>query len=340
MLWAWASRPGDGAGKVRIIVFSPAGSALADARQLAELGLTQKPLLFALYLRLARPAPVLQPGEHLLPGGLSPKQLVRYLARAPTRPRRRVTLPEGFNLFQIARRLQEQNICPRATFLQKSEDAVLLQRLKVQSASVEGYLFPSTYELFENARAEAVIEQLTGEMRKRLVKLDERHKGGLTRLYRRRNWGEKQVLTLASLVEKEAQAVAEQKLIASVFYNRLDDPDFLPARRLQSDPTAAYGCLQHRDLIPSCRGYTTKVLPGMLRDPRNPYNTYVHPGLPPGPIANPGESAISAVIEPAKTDFLFFVSDGKGRHTFSRSFEEHNQAVTQRRQPAARSQKR
>jgi len=137
------------------------------------------------------------------------------------------------------------------------------------------------------------------------------------------------VLTLASMIEKEARASDERPLIASVFFNRLRDPEFRPARMLQSDPTASYGCVVAGEEIPSCAGFHGNVTPALLRDASNPYNTYRHAGLPPGPIANPGEASISAVLAPAESDFLYFVAKGQGtgRHTFSRTFAEHREAL-------------
>jgi UPF0755 protein len=114
--------------------------------------------------------------------------------------------------------------------------------------------------------------------------------------------------------------------VASVFFNRLTDPEFRPLRMLQSDPTAAYGCLTLAASTPSCAGYRGQVTPAILRDATNPYNTYKNPGLPPGPIGNPGLLAIRAVLEPAQTDFLYFFARG-GKHTFTRTFAEHRQAI-------------
>src|SRR5262249_6208505 len=131
---------------------------------------------------------------------------------------------------------------------------------------------------------------------------------------------------LASVVEKEAARSDELPIIASVFFNRLNDPDFQPLRMLQSDPTAGYGCVALPS-IESCKGFTGRVTPAILRDPGNPYNTYRHPGLPPGLIPNPGLAAIEAVLVPAKTDYLFFVAQGDGRHAFSRTLGEHEAAI-------------
>jgi UPF0755 protein len=107
----------------------------------------------------------------------------------------------------------------------------------------------------------------------------------------------------------------------------LHDPEFRPARMLQSDPTASYGCIVGAAEIPSCAGFHGSVTPALLRDAANPYNTYRHAGLPPGPIANPGEASIEAVLAPAQTDYLYFVAKGGGRHAFSRTFAEHREAL-------------
>jgi UPF0755 protein len=164
------------------------------------------------------------------------------------------------------------------------------------------------------------------ETQQRIEKLNEEHEHGFDRLKKERGWGELELLTLASIIEKETPHDDERPIIASVFFNRLDDPEFHPRRMLQSDPTALYGCLLAASQIPSCAGNTGKVNPTMLRDPQNPYNTYKHPGLPPGPIGNPGEASIAAVMAPAHTQFLFFVAKN-GRHVFSRSLTEHEAAI-------------
>jgi UPF0755 protein len=161
----------------------------------------------------------------------------------------------------------------------------------------------------------------------RLSRLNASSGGALERLTAIRGWSERDVLTLASIVERESAAPDERARIASVFFNRLDDATFRPARRLQSDPTAGYGCLVAGERIASCAGYRGRVTPEILRDPQNPFNTYRHPGLPPGPIANPGEGAISAVLKPEVTDYLYFTLGPDGRHRFGRTFEEHRRAI-------------
>jgi UPF0755 protein len=134
------------------------------------------------------------------------------------------------------------------------------------------------------------------------------------------------ILVLASLIEKEAAAEEERPLVASVFVNRLSDPDFRP-KRLQSDPTSAYGCLAMSDRIPSCAQFHGKITHEINTDPSNTYSTYVHEGLPPTPICNPGIKALSAALNPAKTRYYYFVARGEGHHVFSESYEAHAQAV-------------
>ena len=114
------------------------------------------------------------------------------------------------------------------------------------------------------------------------------------------------------MVQAEGANESEFPRIAGVFFNRLEDPSFKPRGMLQSDPTAGYGCLVARERIESCRGYSGRVRPAMLRDESNRYNTYRHAGLPPGPIGNPGAAALRAVLEPERTDFFYFYADGKG----------------------------
>jgi UPF0755 protein len=143
-----------------------------------------------------------------------------------------------------------------------------------------------------------------------------------------------ELVTLASIVEREARAPDERAVIAGVFMNRLTDPSFRP-RRLQSDPTAAYGCLVAGDRVPSCAEYDgRRVTPAMLRDPENPYSTYRREGLPPGPICSPGLEALKAALAPQAHDYFYFVTKGGGRHAFSHALGDHNARVAEARQAA------
>lgn len=327
-LLVWAQRAGPGGNAVVKTHWAGGESAQETAERLAELGLVASPRLFAWYFGWFASGVSVQPGPHLLRYGLSPRELVQRLGRVPSRERVRVTVPEGYTHLQIAARLEEKQVCEAAALRAATRDRRLLDALGVRAESAEGYLFPATYELFVDADPLQAVRQMVGEMRKRLARIDAELGNPMARLAVERGWGEHEVLTLASLIEKEARFSDEQPLIASVFFNRLDDATFRPAKTLQSDASAAYGCQVFPELAPSCASYRGRVTPEMLRDPANPYNTYRHPGLPKGPIGNPGEGAIRAALAPAKTDYLFFVADGQGRHRFSRTFEEHRRAIT------------
>ncbi|MFO7177763.1 MAG: endolytic transglycosylase MltG [Pseudomonadota bacterium] len=297
------------------------------ARRLAELGLIDRPLLFAWYLGFLAPRVRIAPGPHLLERGLSPRELVQRLGRLGSRPVVRVTIPEGYTHFQISERLEQNGICAAAEFRASARDRKLLDELAIDGDSAEGYLFPARYEFFVDADPAELVRQMVKEARKRVARLDAKLEGAVARLRETRGFSERDILTLASIVEREAAVAEERPLIASVFFNRLDDATFRPARRLQSDPTAAYGCLVAPDRAPSCAGYRGRVTPEMVRDSQNPYNTYRHAGLPPGPISNPGEGAIAAVLQPARTDYLYFVKGAAGRHHFGRTFAEHRRAI-------------
>jgi len=257
---------------------------------------------------------------------MTPKALADCLVQAPSRPAVGVTIPEGFDIYRIAKRLEALGICESADFLSLAHSQPLLSELGIKGPSVEGYLFPLTYTLGLDSDPRSIIVNGVAETRRRLGKLSEQHAAAYRELTTARGWGQEEVLTLASIVEKETPHADERPIIASVFFNRLDSPEFLPHRMLQSDPTALYGCLTMPADIPSCQGSSNKPSPAMLRDAQNPYNTYRHPGLPPGPIANPGESSILAVIEPARTDYFFFVAKN-GRHVFSRTLAQHTTAI-------------
>jgi UPF0755 protein len=328
-LWIWAVLPGPGDGQRIELELPPDVTAAQAAELLAARGLVASPRWFAIYVRLVRPSLDFQPGPHLLNDASSPRELVRRLARLPTRPVARVTIPEGYTLFQVAERLEQLEVCSRAAFVAAARDRSLRHELGIRGDSVEGFLFPATYELAVDSAPAQVIRAMVRTLRRRLERLDAKHGGALARLRSQRGWHEHEIVTLASIVEREARHPDEAPTIASVYYNRLDDPDFRPAKMLMADPTAGYGCLVAPERSPTCAQYKGRITPAMLRDPTNPYNTYKHAGLPPGPIANPGQNALEAVLSPKKTDFLFFVANGQGRHRFSRTLREHNAAIEQ-----------
>ncbi len=160
---------------------------------------------------------------------------------------------------------------------------------------------------------------------KRYAALEEKHESGLKDLSDSLGWGRREIVILASMIEKEAVVDDERPVIASVFLNRLRDPAFAQKKLLQCDPTAGYGCLVGSSA--ACVGYTGKITHEINMDPDNAYSTYTHEGLPPGPISNPGAKSIEAAMSPALTHYFFFVAKGGGRHTFSETLGSHNAAV-------------
>jgi UPF0755 protein len=309
-----------------LVIERPPGEPLSVlAAHLVEAQVIDKPTAFVWYLRLLGADVRLREGPVVVNRGLAPRDLVLRLARGYGRSNVRVPMPEGFTRFDMAARLARYGVCSTEAFERASRDPALLQALAIPGDSAEGYLFPATYELTQESSAKDVV--------RRMVRVFRERTGARLRAYEQAHDAAPlsltlhQIVTLASIVEREARVPEERPTIAGVFMNRLTSPDFRP-RRLQADPTVAYGCLVARDRVPSCQEFDGKrVTPAMVRDPANPYSTYRIEGLPPGPICNPGLSALDAALAPAQHDYFYFVTHGGGRHQFTRTLEEHNQRV-------------
>jgi UPF0755 protein len=217
-----------------------------------------------------------------------------------------VLIPEGYNLYQIGWTLSGTPLVTDPDkFFKLVKNKTYVRSLGIEADSLEGYLFPDTYYLPKGIKLEDIPKKMV-----------QRYREVFTDSYRKRaealGLTEHQILTLASIVEKEARAPSERKLIAAVYFNRLRK-----GMKLQADPTAVYGK----------KAWITNVTLSDLRR-KSPYNTYLHKGLPPGPIANPGEGSILAALYPDDVDYLFFVAQGDGiHHYFSKDFGTHSQAV-------------
>ena len=316
--------PGEGRDVELVVVGDESSDALAE--RLHAAGLVDSPRLFALYLRFTGGARRVVPGAHLVTDDLSPATLLARLERTTGGGHVRVTIPEGFTRFDIAKRLQALHVCPLRTWLDATTDEALLKELHIDGSNAEGFLFPATYELALDSAAPDVVRRLKAEFDKRYAQLETLHQPGLLDLTSSLGWGQREIVTLASMVEKEAAVDDERAIIAGVFLNRLRDPTFSP-KLLQSDPTAGYGCLVSPSVSPSCATYTGKITHDIVADASNAYNTYKHEGLPPGPISNPGAKSIEAVMSSAVTRYFYFVARGEGRHTFSETYAAHAAAV-------------
>lgn len=244
-----------------------------------------------------------RPGEYELDAGMSSQEILAKLlaGRVVLHP---VTIPEGYSLTQIAEVLAAQQVTDMNEFTRLARDRAFISTLGIEADSLEGYLFPETYSFAKGTKAREVIKTMVdGLHRVWDAELQEQAARMKMTLH--------QVLTLASVIEKETGAKDERELIAAVFHNRLRKK--IP---LQSDPTVIYG-------LPAFDGNIHKRDLSVV----SPYNTYRVQGLPPGPIASPGAHSLRAALFPAQATYLYFVSRNDGTHQFSSTLAEHNQAV-------------
>lgn len=334
MTWVLMIYPrssGPGTGKEVEVTFAGGESPAAVAEQLAAHGLIASPGTFALYARLAGLR--VAGGKHLLTDDASPHELVARLERMGSATKAKVVIPEGWNRFDIAKRLGTLHVTTAQAFVDASANPDLLRELSVEGDSFEGFLFPATYELPLDSDPADVVRRLVSEFERRWAQLEQNHRLGRAQLEGTLHWSRRDMITLASMVEKEAAVDEERPIIASVFINRLRDPAF-KRKILQCDSTSIYGCHVLKDKAPSCANFNGKPSHAINVDPLNTYSTYVHEGLPPGPIANPGAKSLQAVLAPATTKYLYFVTRGDRRHAFSETLEDHNRAVEDLKQRA------
>jgi len=289
--------------RTEVFVDIPKGTATREvARKLAEAGVVRYRWQF-LVARTLRPRARIQAGEYLFRRPASAWEVLERLEKGDVFYYQ-VTVPEGSNLFDIAAALEEQQILPAATFLAAARDPTLIRDLAPQAPTLEGYLFPDTYRLSRHTTARQLCRQMTERFRGAWQEL----KPGGADVHA--------TVTLASLVEKEARLEPERPLVASVYLNRLRIG--VP---LQCDPTTIYAALLEER-------YRGTISRSDLANKQR-YNTYQHAGLPPGPIANPGRTALEAALHPAQTPYLYFVArpDGSGSHVFSKDMTAHERAV-------------
>lgn len=291
---------GDFSAPVMVVV--PAHSSRwSIAQHLAHAGVVRSAGLFAAWA-LAHPGSTLKAGNYRFAHPASMPAVFTQLVQGRTYTWALV-VPEGFNRFDIARELRRKHLASAAAFLVVTASPVLVQSLDPQAVSLEGYLFPATYALPPHISAQAIAARMVQRFRREMPAagwhpgLRDPH-GRLISLH---EW-----VTVASLVEKETAAPRERAIIAGVFYNRIDQR--LP---LQSDPTVLYAA--------EVAGQPTGAITSADLHLLSPYNTYTHAGLPPGPIANPGQAALWAASHAAATPYLYFVSDGHGAHRFART---------------------
>jgi len=263
--------------------------------------------VFEIGWRLTQPKATVKAGDYRLENSLSPKRIAAVLATGQTITIS-FTIPEGWNTFQIAERLEK--VFPNTSkqkWLEHMREPKLLASLPTKPASVEGYLFPETYTFNPRTSAQEVLKTMVDTFRKTVPE-------SIIEKGRARKLTPLEIITLASIIEKETGKPEERRHISSVFHNRLR-----LGMRLQTDPTVIYGMWER---------YDGNIRKSDLRE-ATPYNTYVISGIPPGPIASPGLLAIEAAVDPLDTEDLFFVSRGDGSHIFSKNLKDHERSVYQ-----------
>ena len=265
-------------------------------------------------------------GPHRFTPSMTPGDLLEELTRRPPAQEIRVTIPEGLNLLGVAKALSDAGLGEAGAFEAAMRDAALVAKLGLPGPTLEGYLFPDTYKFPARATPEEILTRMVQRHKMVYTQLKRRYRKSAEELARTVGFGDHQIVTLASIVEKETGAAHERPIIAGVFLNRLRFTSFQP-KLLQTDPTIIYGCTVPAQVSAACKSFQGRIRRVHLRDAQNPYNTYQHEGLPPGPIANPGRAALEAVFAPKKTRFLFFVARNDGTHQFSKSRAEHEKWV-------------
>ena len=302
------SNPVAHAASDRVILVEPGMATPAIISRLSEAGIVNDPTALRLYLRMTGRGGQLKAGAYKFDSPISPLQAIEKIQRGEV-AFERVTIPEGFNRFDIAETLAAKTgLATEKQFLTLMEDQSLISAFAPQARDLEGYLFPDTYNYTEQTTPEELIramvarfnEVFTPEWRARATQL------GMTI---------HQVVTLASVVEEEARVPDERPLIASVFANRLKI-----GMPLGSDPTFIYAAILAGD-------YDGNPNQPRHRRRDSSYNTYIYAGLPPGPIASPGRASLQAALYPDESNYLYFVVSGtEGRHKFSRTASEHEAA--------------
>src|ERR1035437_932776 len=291
-----------------VLVDIPTGSSFYKATEIInKAGLIKSRFLFYCLALTKRATRSIRAGEYEFSDSMTPGVVIDKLLRGEIKLYR-ITIPEDFTTKEIAERLVEFKLIDEETFLELAVDRDFLNTLGIKAKSIEGYLFPNTYYFDRSMSTRQIMRIMASEFRKRVTPEMEKRAEEL-------GFDVNQFVTFASIVGKESGNQPEKPIISAVFHNRLKKR--MP---LQSDPTAVY------DL----EDFSGKIRRSHLKR-KSPYNTYIIRGLPPGPIANPGIDSLNATLNPAKVNYLYFVSKKDGSHYFSSSLDMHNQATNRYR---------
>lgn len=302
-LYRYAHRPTAGDGAEEIVAVEPGEKFTVLAAQLEQRGIIAQASKFKLLAVIKGVDKKLKSGEYPLTATMTPVEVLDVLVSGKSYLYR-LTIPEGYTLRQIAAEVAANGLGKSEEFIALATSPEYVATLDIEAGTLEGYLFPDTYYFPKSASEDTIIRTMVARFNEQFIPEWRLRAKDLQRTVH-------EMVTLASIIEKETGAPSERPIIASVFHNRLRK-----RMRLESDPTVIYG-------IPDFDGNIKRI---HLATP-TPYNTYKIKGLPPGPIANPGREAIKAALYPAKSDYLFFVSKKDSTHHFSTNIREHREAV-------------
>ena len=325
---AYGETAHDGAGKdVEIEVTS--GMSFPSVQQLlADKGVIDHPRWFHLLAMWEGHTTDVKPGKYLFKDNLAPHDVLAVLIKGIKDATVKVTIPEGKNMLEVFEILDTARVAHAPELEALARDKDFLTKHAIQGDTVEGYLFPDTYVFRIGDKPAVVLNRMITREQEVWNDLLAKHAREETRLEEKLKWTARDFLVMASIVEKEAVDPAERPRIAQVFMNRLTSPTFNP-KRLETDPTIRYGCSVPLQKSAGCQGWDKKdrLHRAQLDDKDNPYNTYQHEGLPPGPISNPGRGALEAVLSPDNSDYLFFVAKDARNHAFAKTLEDHKRNV-------------
>lgn len=299
-----------GSDEARDVIYEirPGKSFAAVARDLQLAGVVKHAEAFSLYARFTGDRARMKTGEYLLSTSMTPREVLAVITsgRSVARP---FTVSEGLNVFDIAELYGKAGFGPAEEFLRLARDPQLAKTLtgEPSAESLEGFLFPETYQITKFTTTQDLLTAMVRRFQSVWKEVEPQ--------VRVKNLTKYQLLTLASIIEKETGAPEERPMIAAVFHNRM-----LKGMKLQTDPTIIYGMADESGIVPKNISRADILRP-------TKYNTYVINGLPPGPIANPGREALLAAGNPAVSEFLYFVSRNDGTHVFTPTYEEHLKAV-------------
>jgi UPF0755 protein len=300
--YQYAHRP-TGSGTEEIVAVTPGENFTTLATKLEQRGIIAHVSKFKLLAVIRGVDKELKAGEYPFTAAMTPIEVLDVLVSGKSYLYR-LTIPEGFTLRQIAEEVAANDLGQSEEFIALATSTEYVATLHIEAETLEGYLFPDTYYFAKSASEDTII-------RKMVARFNEQFPAEWRLRAKELHRSIHEIVTLASIIEKETGTPSERPIIASVFHNRLHKK-----MRLESDPTVIYG-------IPDFDGNIKRIHLATL----TPYNTYKIRGLPPGPIANPGRDAIKAALYPAKTDYLFFVSKKDSTHHFSTNIREHQKAV-------------